>query len=659
VSVALSPDGERPAFGSGEGAVIIWNYAKGAIENRLLDVHKGIVWDLAFSPDGKTIATAGDDSSIHLLDVASGKDVGSINTNNKVSSVTWDPNGGRLAAGVGPRVMAWNPSDLKTPIFDQNLQVDVNGVAWSPDGAAIAAATSFPDVSILDPNTGIVNLRLNESLTKKVESVAWSPDSRLLASGSADNLVHVWDVAKGRPATAPLKGHFNEVTSVAINHDKTILASGSKDGKIILWDLRTFKPFGAPLEVNGSDVNDLAFLPVSGRNLLASASRDKTAKLLEMITEQPLRASLASLSGQVISISADPNDALTAAALQETTLSTWNVRGGIQNPALPVKGTTLSAALSHDGKFIAVGNDSGGIEVFDVGSGSSIQSIDTQSDQVTALAISPDGQTLAAGLCNGAGISGNLLSCKDSVVQFWEVSSGNPVGTPIKGQNDFIFALAYSPDGITLATGGQDKMVNLWNVSSGEQVGLPMARHLDPVTSLAFSPDGLIGFRQQDTPILWDTPQTSRLVSPGRSPGVQYRWPLIPPANCCMRLSGWNRPGLGYRFSSLGSTRLRAGRAEPDRPRVGPILQVGRYPVSQYMRPICKQLGRRVRLNAGPIIRFYADPHSNTHTLGLRMATDLPVFNGSTAPAVITGRTRSPSRRSPVSPAASRLIRLI
>lgn len=512
VSVALSPDGERLAFGSGEGKVIIWNYRKEAIEYSL-QVHQNIVWGVAFSPDGKTIASAGDDSSIHLLDVASGKETGQIFPGNKVTSVTWDPAGGRLAASVGPRVMIWDLADLRNPAADQNLQVDVNQVAWSPDGRMLAAATSFPNITILDPdNQGIVNLTLTGSATqpghtKKVNSVAWSADSRLLASGGADNMVYVWDIAKGEAVAGPLKGHFNEVQAVAISHDKAILASGSKDGAIILWDLRTYQPFGLPLTIHGSDVNDLAFLPVSGRNLLASASRDKTVKLEEVITEQPLRAVLASIAGRVLALAADPNDALQAAGLQENSVTLWNVRGNIQSPAFPGQGAPTSAALLRDGTRLAVGYDTGRIELFEPATGRSVGTLESPDGPVTALAFSPDGGSLASAGCTGTGLGGDRLLCKQSQVRLWDIAGGAPLGDPLQGHPDFVFALAFSPDGKLLATGGQDKTIRLWDLGTGEAAGLPLNRHLDSVTSLAFSPDGalLASGSLDNTLILWDT----------------------------------------------------------------------------------------------------------------------------------------------------------
>ena len=512
-SVAISPQGDRMAFGNADGDIIVWNYTRGEIEDRYTG-HAGIVWGLAFSPDGMVLASAGNDSVILLWNISS-REKTSLRNINKVLSVSWSPSGDRLAAAVGPHVVIWDIADSKAPVIDQNLLVDVNAVSWSPDGALVAAATSFPNVALLDPNTGVVQQTF-AGHTGKVKSVAWSPDSKLVASGGADNIAIVYDVEKGERLGEPLKSHWNEVLGVSFSYDNNILATGSKDGSIILWNVKTLLPFGLPITSHTSDVNGLAFIQGSGPTLLASASRDKTAQLQEVITQQPLREALAPINGEVMSLTAEPSGALLAVGRQGTSISLWNVQAGSQSPALRPPEAIAGTVLSEDGQSIAVWYESGAISILDAVTGLPRTLIQEPEGRVIGLALSPDGQILASSHCIKSARSGDQTICEQNEIWLWNTATGEAKGQPLQAQQDFILALAFSPDGSQLASASADKTIWLWEIETGKPLGLPLARHLDRVTSLAFSPDGkiLASSSADNTLILWDVATNQPIGEP-------------------------------------------------------------------------------------------------------------------------------------------------
>ncbi|WP_406131347.1 caspase family protein [Streptomyces sp. NBC_00989] len=252
----------------------------------------GSVNDLAFSPNGKTLAAVSNgDRAIQLWDSATHRSLTSITTTSKaVTSVAFSPDGKTLAAGTtnglgtGGNAQVWQLPAGDSVATTTGHTEAVAGVALSPDGKILATGDWDGTARLWDAATGkllTTLIRVQGDWPRCVCSVAFSPDGKTLATGSTDKTVRLWDVAD-RKLRRVLTGHTYGVNTLAFSPDGRTLASGSIDGTIRLWNVATGKPLGTlqrdPRSVS-SNVTGVAFDPKDG-NILASVGDNGENRLL-------------------------------------------------------------------------------------------------------------------------------------------------------------------------------------------------------------------------------------------------------------------------------------------------------------------------------------------------------------------------------------------
>ncbi|MDD5321857.1 MAG: TIR domain-containing protein [Methylococcales bacterium] len=506
-SVAFSPDGKLLATASVEGTARLWDVVSGKELARL--AHNVSVNKVAFSPDGKLLATASEDWTAGLWDVASGKELLSLTHDGLVDDIAFSPDGKLLAtAGKESTARLWDVvsgKELARLAHDGS----VKRVTFSPNGKLLATA-AVSSLNIKDSTARLWDVSSSKELDRlvhgaSVNGVAFSPDSKMLATASEDWTAGLWNVASGKKQSQ--LAHGESVNDVAFSPDGKLLATASNDRTARLWDVSSGKELARL--VHDEKVNHVAFSP-DGK-LLATATGslidigERTARLWDVGSGKELARLAHDVS--VIDVAFSPDGKLLVTATgslldnKDSTARLWKVGSGKEQTRLAHEWGVNDVAFSPDGQLLATISGNKTTRVWEVANGKELTSI-THDDRVDHVTFSPDGKMLATA-------NGGTFGKKDGAAQLWLAASGKELAH--FAHDEYVRYVAFSPDGklFATATGGfsfdkKEGTARLWEVASGNE--LARLAHEDIVYHVLFSPDGkLLATDSTDkTARLWD-----------------------------------------------------------------------------------------------------------------------------------------------------------
>jgi WD40 repeat protein/serine/threonine protein kinase len=500
-AVAFSPDGRLLASAAADRTVRVWDLAAGRTVLTLRG-HQDSVACVAFSPDGKRLATASQDKTVKLWDAGSGRALRTLKGHLwQVWGIAFSPDGRRLASAAGDRtVRIWDLATGRTLLTLKGHQYPVTCVAFSPDGKRLASGSSDQTVRLWDAATGRETHTLRGHAFA-VARVAFSPDGTRLASGSWDNTVRLWDPVTGR-VERTLTGHTHWVLGLAFSPDGRRLATGSMDRTVKVWELDTQKVFTFRGHTN--TVYTVAFAPDG--LALASGSFDRTIKVWDTSTA-PECLVLEGRAGPLFGVAFSPDGRRLAAACWDHLVKVWDVTTGQETLALGGhSGRVYSVAFSAAGGLLASGSADRTVKVWEAATGRLVATLRGHGAAVTSVAFRRDGKRLAS-------------ASVDGTVKVWAVRRGQALLT-LKGHRGSVLAVAVSPDGRTLASGGADRTVRTWDAVTGQPLHTRTG-HVGAVAALAFSANGALASASADRTVrLWDAQGQETLTLRGHTQAV-------------------------------------------------------------------------------------------------------------------------------------------
>lgn len=531
-----------------------WRYLNAQCnrDERTIQAHSRGVRQVAFSPDGKQLASVGD-GCLQIWDVPTGEELFRASPMDDGNCVAFSPNGKWIVAGTSPPaahgiIKRWNTQtgeEISSAQVDRRLRAEA--LVFHPDGNRVVVGDYAGFVAAWDIDSGNFTV-LKERAEQPAMRVAISSDGTRIAAAFGNyhrpGRVVVWDLASGEEL-AVLVGHTEPIRAVAFTDDDYVIATASWDGTARLWDIESQEVIST-LNSDGGFFS-LAINPVTQD--IALAGKDRFVKLWDGYSSSASH-SFQGHDNLIMCVAISPDGGLIASASNDGTIKFWTTRAPETTIDFPGSFPT-DMAISPDGRLLAVAGEDKNLRLWDL-EFSELKASFRHTNRVERVAFSPDGRFVASSIATHKSVGrvqvfdvestrllhrwhghtepvktvalspeGNQIASAgwDETIHLWEATSGREINV-LRANAGPVYSLAYRPDGCQLASAGSDGVIRLWNAKTATLIAT-LKGHTSSINKIVFHPDGrrLLSGSNDETIRIWDTNLAIELCSISQQSG--------------------------------------------------------------------------------------------------------------------------------------------
>ena len=478
IDLAFSPDSSTIAAAGSDGTILLIDPTNGT--SHAIRDQKARVESLASAPNGSSFVSCGDDGVIRLRSWTSldSRDLGKHE--GTCESLAWAPDGRRVAStGTDARLRIWSVTTSQSKSFSLSQGGSITQVRWSPDGRYVATGDGAGELRLWDVDAGTSAALAGHH--GWIGDIRFTPDGSRLISGGSDTTVRVWDVARKVPLRV-LSGHARAVQFLSVSSDGIHVVSSGNEREMRVWNIET----GNGTVLGARDRAGNGLFSSSGRFLVAGGEGAVRVWDVRAPPETVLRGHTDVI--EVVAWFPDGDRIWTGSA--DMTVRVWNAKTGAPlavlggNGAIVQFGDTLDRAAT---RLVTGGTDSK-VHIWDIPTSKLVRTLDTGATLSTLKTVG-DGHSFVTG-------------GEDGLMRFWDATTGE--SRVLSGHTKEISHIELSPDRTLIVSGSADGTIRLRNFPSGEmRAVLPMDAS---VARAKFSPNGALvaGSSREGQVRVWD-----------------------------------------------------------------------------------------------------------------------------------------------------------